>query len=150
MKYHYTCSTKDKRCQIQNLPDTFFDGEMDLEIAVESKAIEVAGDGGIDMGSPLVWVVTHMMTEDPEILCPVCESVARKVIQQVKATYIKGNGYLDKKGCMRDMNLYKLQKDDPYGYMRQAGEKDDLVRRLKAGGKHQKNTKHYYSGKRPS
>lgn len=50
-------------------------------------------------------------------------------------SYTKGNGYMDKAGCHRDMNLYKLTKEDPYAHMRQPGEADDLAQKLRNAGK---------------
>lgn len=57
--------------------------------------------------------------------------------------YIRGNGYLDKAGCTRDMNLHRLVTEDPYGHMRVPGEVDDLKARLKRGGQHNPKAKHY-------
>lgn len=147
MKYHYTCS--ETRCKIENLPDQFFDGEMELELALTSRNIKKSEDGRVDMQSSLIWVVSHGMMEDPEVKCPVCEGKSHRVIQKISAVYIRGNGYLDKKGCLRDMNLYKLQKDDPYGYMREPGEKDHLIGKLKAAGKHQTNPIRFYNKSKP-
>lgn len=146
MKYYYTCASEEKRCIIEDLPEEFFQGDMDIELAVKAKAIEKTEDGLIDTTSPLIWVVNHPMNDKPELKCPLCESAARKVIQKVGATYIRGNGYLDKKGCTRDMNLYKLQKDDPYGHMRQPGEKDDLMHRIKKAGQHDPKPQRFYKG----
>ena len=143
MRYHYTCSAE-KRCKIEDLPETFFDGGTDIEIAIDSKSLETTEDGSVDVKSPFIWVVEHPMAEVRTENCPICKDKARKVIQKVGAAYIRGNGYLDKTGCMRDMNLYKLQKDDPYGYMREAGEKDHLVDKFKAAGRHQKNPIRFY------
>lgn len=101
---------------------------------------------------------THSMNPTPEELleareCPQCfgydteQSFARHQI----TTYVRGNGYLDRAGTRRDMNLYKLtQKDDngntldPYASMREPGEADDLILKFKkAGRKGGKNKKHF-------
>ena len=73
-----------------------------------------------------------ILIEDKE--CPVCDGESRKVIQRTEG-YIRGNCYLDTKGCKKDMNLWKLQNDDPYGYMRPPGEKDELIAKIKRNGK---------------
>lgn len=143
MRYHYRCGkSAEDRCQLANLPDTFFDGTLVIEIAVESHLIEVA-DGEIIPTSPLVWEVEHGMFEAPEVKCPICGSDAVRVIQKTSATYIRGNGYLDTKGCHRDMNLFKLTQQDPYAGMRQPGEADDLANRIRRGGKFNPKTKHF-------
>lgn len=144
MRYHYKCAgPEDSRCTLDSLPDSFYAGELDIEIALDSRLIDVNENGGIDYNSPLVWVVVHGMSESPEVKCPVCGSNASRVIRGASATYIRGNGYLDKRGCQRDMNLFKLTQEDPYGYMRQPGESDDLANRLRRGGKFNPKTKHY-------
>lgn len=83
-----------------------------------------------------VWEVSHGLDEKPKIKCPECGSKSTEIaITTAPTTYVKGYGWLDKKGRNRDMNLHKLQNDDPYGNMRQPGEKEDLEKKLKSGGK---------------
>jgi hypothetical protein len=41
------------------------------------------------------------------------------------------------------MALHQLQSSDPYGYMRQSGEKEDLAQRLRTGGRRQTDKKHF-------
>jgi len=66
-----------------------------------------------------------------EVHCPICNSLAQKTIEGVTIqVYVKGNCYLDKVGAMRDMNRHTLNQNDPYGSMREKGEKDDLLKRL--------------------
>jgi len=94
-----------------------------------------------------IFEVTHGMKEKPKVKCPKCNSFKTEIAFTSVATfYIRGNGYLDKKGCHRDMNLHKLTQDDPYKHMRQRGEKEELVQKLKRGGKHQKNPKSFWMG----
>lgn len=135
MKYVYTCANEE-RCKIADLPQEFFEGKLDdLYVDVDSRLNVYTDDGKIDIQkSPLVWFVSHAMEDDPEIKCPVCDANARKVIQRV-TSYFRGNCYLDVEGCKRDMNIYQLQKNDPYGHMRQPGEKDELISKLKRGNK---------------
>lgn len=83
-----------------------------------------------------IWEEYHSMAETPEIICKICgQKAERSMIGIDISSYLRGNGYLDRTGCRRDMNLYHVQNDDPYGYMRQPGEKDDLVAKLKRAGK---------------
>jgi hypothetical protein len=141
MRYHYRC-TKDDYCTLSDLPEEFHEGKLDIEVAVDSRIIEVT-NGSIDPSSPLVWVVEHPMVESPQVSCPLCNESARRVVSAPSAMYFRGNCYLDKVGAQRDMNLYKLQKDDPYGYMREPGEKDDLISRLKKKGRHDPKTQYF-------
>lgn len=78
-------------------------------------------------------------------ICPRCNSnKTKKIFHNMEVSgYVRGNGYLDKAGCHRDMNLFKLtEKDpdtgeslDPYHHMRQPGETDELKSKLKQGDK---------------
>ncbi len=70
-------------------------------------------------------------------MCPRCDSLKteKTMIDAMPYMYMAGHGYKDKAGLHRDMNLYHLQNDDPYSYMRQRGEVDDLTLRLKRGSK---------------
>ena len=43
----------------------------------------------------------------------------------------------------RDMALHQLQNDDPYGYMRPAGDKEELVDKLRKGGRKQTNRQYF-------
>lgn len=56
--------------------------------------------------------------------------------------YIKGNGFLDRDGCLRDMNVHKLVTDDPYKDMRVPGEVDEMKAKFKRAGQHNPNSKH--------
>jgi putative FmdB family regulatory protein len=88
------------------------------------------------------------MTEKIKIKCPKCGSVdTEQHFGMVPMFYVKGYGWLDKKGRRRDMNLHKLQNDDPYAKYRVPGEKDDLVHRLKKGGKRDPKRQHFMTGK---
>ena len=135
MRYVYSCGKKE-RCKIVNLPPEFFEGKLeDLYVDLESRLNVLTEDGNIDIEkTPLTWFVSHLMRESPTVRCPVCNNKAKKVIQRVQS-YLRGNCYLDIAGCKKDMNIFKLQNDDPYGHMRQPGEKEDLITKLKRGKK---------------
>lgn len=77
--------------------------------------------------------------------CPRCGSHnAKRVYYGYDiTTYTRGYGFLDKAGARRDMNMYKLTTDDPYGQYREAGEVDDIKDRLQRGGKHNPKSKHF-------
>ena len=90
----------------------------------------------------LIFEATHSMNKRPRVKCPQCGGTnTEQAFLSVPMTYVRGYGWLDVKGRRNDMNLFKLQNDDPYEGMRQPGEKDDLVHRLKKGGKFNANPK---------
>lgn len=93
----------------------------------------------------LIWVEKHGISEDPIIPCPITGKRAiRTMVGYDQTWYIRGNGLArDVAGARRDMNLYQLQQNDPYAHMRQPGEKDDLINRLKKGGKHNPKTQYF-------
>ena len=82
------------------------------------------------------------------LVCPRCGSnKAERCYRNINAIcYIRGNGYLDRAGCHRDMNLHKLVNDDPYAEMREPGEAEDLKLRLQRGGQHNPRTRYFVPG----
>ena len=79
-------------------------------------------------------------------ICPRCDSedTAQAFSHNSYTGYVRGDGYLDKEGVRRDMNLYKLQTDDPYASMREVGEVDDKISKFKNAGKHSSKPKKHY------
>lgn len=77
--------------------------------------------------------------------CPRCggTNCQRSMKNSNIISYVKGNGFLDKDGARRDMNLYHLTQDDPYAEYRQPGEVDEMKTKLQRAGKHNPNTKHF-------
>ena len=57
--------------------------------------------------------------------------------------YIRGYGFLDRTGAVRDMNRYKLANDDPYAQYRVPGEVDHIDQTLKKQGQHDPKRKHF-------
>lgn len=78
-------------------------------------------------------------------VCPRCKgNNCSKSFHGFSVTgYTRGYGWLDKAGVNRDMNLYQLTQNDPYGQHRQPGEADHLASQLRKAGKH--NPKPLYS-----
>lgn len=106
----------------------------------------------------VIFETSHRIEPTPEELaearvCPRCEgsNTEMTVFGIDVLGYIRGNGYLDRAGCRRDMNLHKLtaidpdtgQTTDPYAEYREPGEVDDLKVRLKRAGQHDPNTSHF-------
>lgn len=111
-------------------------------------------------GAPLepdeMWEVTfetyHGFEPTPKELakatkCPRCgrhENAVRQLACGTAQCYVRGNGYMDKSGTNRAMNLHKLEttdpdtgeSNDPYHEMREPGEVDDLKVRFKKAGQH--------------
>jgi len=78
--------------------------------------------------------------------CPRCGGHhVEKTLQgvQLAACYVRGNGYLDRAGCHRDMHLHTLKTDDPYAEHRVPGEVDDIEARLKRAGQHNPRTQYF-------
>jgi hypothetical protein len=120
--YNYCCS---KECTLSDLE------KLKKEITTES-TLMISKDG------ILVWEEKHSMSATPKIKCPVCGAKAVKTFlcTHMPVCYTRGYGYLDKAGCRRDMDLFKLQKgEDPYGHMRQPGEVDHIKDQLRRGKK---------------
>lgn len=100
--------------------------------------------------SQVLYETKHSMEPSEDELkeackCPRCGSNKRKrVFYGYKISgYVKGDGFLDKNGAMRDMHQYNLTVDDPYGKYRQVGEVDDLKNKFKKMGQHNPNSKHF-------
>jgi hypothetical protein len=112
--YNYTCP---KKCKISKL--TKYQKQ---KLAIERNTKNI-----------LIWTEQHGMNSRPYIKCPVCGSSAERTWYGTKQFgYIRGNCYLNKADCKRQMDLNLLETgNDPYGYMRQSGEVDDLKQRLK-------------------
>lgn len=98
----------------------------------------------------------HSMFPTPKELkattqCPVCDghNTQKTYAGNEVHVYVAGNGYLDVKGCKRDMNVYKLTKEDPYAHMRQPGEAEDMAHQLRAAGKRGYNTAKHYDMSKP-
>lgn len=88
----------------------------------------------ITKSGSLIWEVRHGMTETPEIKCPSCSGVASRTLEGIgfPIHFIKGNCYLNREECRRQMDIHKLESgDDPYGHMRQPGEVDQIKQDLK-------------------
>ena len=94
-------------------------------------------------GGDFVFEVNHGMREKPEVLCPQCNKPCERTwLGMTFQFYFPGNGMVrDKAGARRDMNLHHLTRNDPYAYMRQKGERRDLMHKLRRAGKHQTNAK---------
>lgn len=116
-----------------------------VQVALNNIRWPVDQDGNILLSERLTWFVEHGMSEKPLIPCMgACGDTAVLIITNAATFYNRGYGYLDKSGCRRDMNLYKVAYDeDPYGYMRQPGELDDLKTRLRKGGKFNPKTRYF-------
>ena len=56
-------------------------------------------------------VINHPMSEDPEILCPKCETILKRKITGGAATHFKGEGWASNENSFRgDYSKVKKQK----------------------------------------
>ena len=144
MRYYYRCNNE-KQCKLSDIEETRFEAGSDCENVVLKEQCTITDDNG-DINfdeTPVIIEVIHSMTDDPIINCPVCKHPCQKLISLDSTFYFRGNGYLDKAGCKRDMNLHKLMTDDPYASMRQSGEKEYLMDKCRKAGKFNPKTKYY-------
>lgn len=92
----------------------------------------------------VIFETSHSMQPTPKERkeaseCPRCKGHNTEITLlgvDIAASYVRGNGYLDKAGCHRDMNLHKLVNDDPYAEYRVPGEVEDMKKRLQKSGQH--------------
>ena len=119
--YHYIC----ENCKLQDVPE---DKAEDLILIENNEGV-------------LIWEEKHGMLEEPEIRCPSCDNISSKTLLGIEApiSWTKGNCYLNRADCQKQMDLHKLETGrDPYGYLRQPGEKDHLIDKLKGKVKEKK------------
>lgn len=99
--------------------------------------LEIFVAAGVDdyKDEPFVWEVSHPISEDPVIKCPICDKKSCKTFVGCKVTgYVKGNGYLDKAGVRREMNRRTLLEADPYASIRPDGDKDEMLKKIAKSG----------------
>lgn len=101
----------------------------------------------------LLFETSHAMCPTPEelqeaLVCPRCQTnnCVRSYHGMNIIAYVRGNGFLDRAGCYRDMHLHHLTQHDPYAQMRQPGEVDELKAKIKRAGQHAPNPKHFMAG----
>lgn len=85
----------------------------------------------------VIFEVEHGMKENPKIACPKCgKTNTQKCMVGLSPTfYVRGNCYLDRTGCRRDMELHTLLTKNPYAEHYQTGERDEIIHKLRTGGK---------------
>ncbi len=98
----------------------------------------------------VLFETSHSMSPSQDELleattCPRCNSVncTRSYKRSNITGYVRGDGYLDRAGTRRDMNLYHLTQDDPYAEYRQPGEVDEMKAKIKRSGQHNPHTKYF-------
>lgn len=117
----------------------------------EQRAVAIKGSSLThDELLEVIFETSHMMNPTKQELtaarvCPRCngQNTIKTMLGTNVVCYVRGNGYLDKVGCHRDMNLHKLMTDDPYVGMREPGEVDDLANKLRKSGQHNPHTQHF-------
>lgn len=118
MQYYYTCNNCiRRRCsdQVKNLS------------VAEYKRLS----------SEAAFQVVHGPDDHPEVKCPVCGSADTQKVLSIETSYVRGYGYLDKKGVKNDMNLHTmLTGNDPYKEHRKAGDQSELINKLRKQKRH--------------
>lgn len=78
-------------------------------------------------------------------VCPRCggHNARKSMYGNSVISYVRGYGYLDRAGCSRDMNKYKLTEDDPYAQYRMPGEVEHIKSNLDKQGKHNPKTQYF-------
>lgn len=90
----------------------------------------------------LSFPVNHTITENPQIVCPKCGGQHTRKVPRMDCSYVRGYGYMDKKGVKNDMNLHLLQTGaDPYAKHRNVGDQGELVRKLQKQRRHTPKTR---------
>lgn len=79
-------------------------------------------------------LTSDQMTSGP---CPTCHSTDTRKLASLEASYVRGYGYLDKKGVTNDMHLHTmLTGTDPYKEHRKAGDSKELISKLRRNKDH--------------
>ncbi len=126
MIYHYFCESG---CKVGDYAKS----------KVDNHTLIVSRKSNKPRAELLVWEVDHPMADKPTVTCPVCNGAASKNLGFLNVGFhIRGNWALDKAGCKREMDLYKLDnpKDNVYDEYYESGERDHIKNNLlKAGRK---------------
>ena len=88
----------------------------------------------VDPEGVLLWTERHEMSVTPDIKCPICDKggAVQSLYEGGTDFYFKGNCYLNRADAKRHMDLRLLESgNDPYKHMRQSGEVDDKIQKLK-------------------
>jgi hypothetical protein len=105
--------------------------------------------------SSILFEVSHCMFPTKKELkavtqCPFCDSYNTTItlLDTNQSMRVRGGDWNEfrkknAKALQRDMALHQLQNDDPYGYMRPAGDKEELTDKLRNGGKRHTEQKHF-------
>lgn len=85
----------------------------------------------------MAFPVKHDANGIVSVQCQACGGTNTKKIVGLSATYIRGYGYLDKKGVKNDVNLHLMTSgNDPYAKYRTSGDKSDLIGKLRKQKRH--------------
>jgi len=90
-------------------------------------------------------LVKHRLSESPTVVCPICDGNNTCKLLQMETSYVRGYGYLDKKGVYNDMDLHKMASgNDPYAGSRAEGEAKDVIDKLRKNKKRNVRSKNVY------
>lgn len=79
---------------------------------------------------PSLIIRVHTTYTGP-LICPVCDHEELVKLFGMLDTYVRGYGFSDRIGMIRDMDLHTMVNDkDPYKEHRLPGEKNEVIRKL--------------------
>ena len=79
----------------------------------------------------LAFKVTHGINDEIEVKCPECASTDTRKIFGIESSYVRGYGFLDKKGVKNDMDLHLMTTgNDPYKSSRTNSDRKEVVTNL--------------------
>jgi hypothetical protein len=79
----------------------------------------------------LMFKVKRKPSDTSDVKCEACGGSNTRKVMGLNTSYVLGYGYMDKSGAKNDMDLHLMTNDaDPYGEHRQAGEKQNVIKKL--------------------
>jgi len=75
-------------------------------------------------------------------VCPECGGDNVRKVFGIETSYVRGYGFVDKKGTKRDMDLHAMSTgNDPYGEHRKVGESREVITNLQRDREHHTHSK---------
>ena len=119
-RYNYEC----EKCKLFDLLDNIDKIDDNIVIMINSK---------LGKDQVLVWEVIRRITDESEVLCPVCGKKALQTyrnIDSIPGAVIKGRVYENRIVNRLHSDKALVQENDPYGQWRQPGETEQISKYL--------------------
>lgn len=124
-----------------------------IKSTIEEQEIFVPSDIVDIVAAPFIFEVSYSQNfdkatktfgPDPVISCPICNKVSFHTMAGTQVYgYTKGEGFLDKAGVRREMNLHTLKTNDPYAYLRPEGDKEEMIKKIEKNGRREMKYKNF-------